>query len=194
MTAPSFLFLDANLIMYALGGLHPLRDPSKKILEKIKLGILQVFTNTEVLQEILYRYFSIRKNTFGEMAYIAVVNLCQAVLPVTLQDTDRALDLLKQYPQITSRDAIHAATMLNNGIKEILSANSHFDLIPGIRRIDPGGKVHIPEQTKGNLHKPVPEDLQETACGFLKGGFSLTDDLLKEHLKEQKPKKTPRSR
>jgi uncharacterized protein len=137
MTNPSFQFLDANLIMYSLGGPHPLREPSKKILDNIKQGRLGVVTNTEVLQEILYRYFSIGKNTLGELAYTAVIDLCEAVLPVTLQDTDRALELLKQYPQITSRDAIHAATMHNNGIKEILSADPHFDMIPGIRRIDP---------------------------------------------------------
>jgi uncharacterized protein len=140
MTGPSFQFLDANLIMYSLGGPHPLREPSKKILENIKGGRLGVVTNTEVLQEILYRYFSIKKQALGELAYTAVVDLCEAVLPVTLQDTDSALGLLKQYPPITSRDALHAATMLNNGIKEILSTDPHFDLIAGIRRIDPARK------------------------------------------------------
>jgi uncharacterized protein len=140
MTSHSFHFLDANLIMYSLGGPHPLQVPSKGILEKIKNDSLRVVSNTEVLQEILYRYFSIRKQALGELAYTAMIDLCQAILPVTLQDTDRALGLLKKNPQITSRDAIHAATMLNNGIKEILSADPHFDLIAGIRRIDPAAK------------------------------------------------------
>lgn len=139
MTGPSFQFLDANLIMYSLGGPHPLQVPSKGVLEKIKNDSLRVVSNTEVLQEILYRYFSLRKQALGELAYTAMIDLCQAILPVTIQDTDRALGLLKQYPQITSRDAIHAATMLNNGIKEILSTDPHFDLIAGIRRTDPKG-------------------------------------------------------
>jgi uncharacterized protein len=137
MTGQSFQFLDANLIMYSSGVPHPLRVPCKSILEKIKNGTLQVVSNTEVLQEILYRYFSIRKKALGELAYTAIIDLCEVILPVTLQETDRALELLKQYPQITSRDAIHAASMLNNGIEEILSTDPHFDLIPGIRRIDP---------------------------------------------------------
>ncbi|MBI4764399.1 MAG: type II toxin-antitoxin system VapC family toxin [Deltaproteobacteria bacterium] len=125
--------------MYSLGGPHPLQVPSKGVLEKIKNDSLRVVSNTEVLQEILYRYFSLRKQALGELAYTAMIDLCQAILPVTIQDTDRALGLLKQYPQITSRDAIHAATMLNNGIKEILSTDPHFDLIAGIRRTDPKG-------------------------------------------------------
>ncbi len=138
MTGSTFQFIDANLIMYALGGPHPLQDPCKKVFKQIKQGVVfGVITNTEVLQELLYRYFSIRKQTLGELAYSSMIDLCQEILPVTVQDTDRALELLKEYPMITSRDAIHAATMLNNGIKEILSTDPHFDLISGIRRINP---------------------------------------------------------
>jgi len=44
---------------------------------------------------------------------------------------------LKMVNGITSRDAIHAATMMNNGIKEIISTDPHFDLIHEIKRIDP---------------------------------------------------------
>ncbi len=130
-------FIDANVVMYSLGGSHPLRDPCKKILEKIKAQKIRVVTDTEVLQEILYRYFSIKKYTFGEIAYISMVQFCAKIFPVRVQDTDRALELLKTSPAITSRDAIHAATMINNGIKQILSTDTHFDLIPEIRRIDP---------------------------------------------------------
>ena len=137
MTGSTYQFLDANLIMYSLGGPHPLKDPSKRILNKIKQGVFQVVTNTEVLQEILYRYFSIRKPGLGELTYFAMINLCEKIIPVTVKDTDRALALLKEYPSITSRDAIHAATMLNNGVKDILSNDPHFDLIHGLRRIDP---------------------------------------------------------
>jgi AbrB family looped-hinge helix DNA binding protein len=60
--------------------------------------------------------------------------------------------------------------------------------------VKPGGKVHILEQTEGILIKPAPEDPLETACGFLKGDFSLTDDLLEEHFKEQKHETGRRSR
>jgi AbrB family looped-hinge helix DNA binding protein len=52
--------------------------------------------------------------------------------------------------------------------------------------VRPGGKVHILEQKEGILLKPAPDNPLETACGFLKGDFSLTEDLLREHSKEQK--------
>ena len=60
--------------------------------------------------------------------------------------------------------------------------------------VKPGGKVQLLEQAEGLLLKPAPQDPLETACGFLQGNFSLTNDLLKEHLKEQKHERTRRSR
>ncbi len=94
-------------------------------------------TNTEVLQEILHRYFSIGKPEIAEIAYTSTIKLCISVFPVTLAETETALELMKATPSITSRDAIHAATMINNGIKEIMSTDTHFDLIPQIKRVDP---------------------------------------------------------
>ena len=34
-------------------------------------------------------------------------------------------------------DAIHIATMLNRGILHIVSADTHFDSVAGIQRIEP---------------------------------------------------------
>ena len=137
MSAPQVLFIDANMIMYSMGGPHPLREPCKRFFEKIKSREILGVTNTEILQEILYRYFSIERRTVGEMAYQSIVEFCTDIFPVRVADTDKALEILKKVRGITSRDAIHSATMIHNGIKEIVSTDPHFDLIPEIKRIDP---------------------------------------------------------
>jgi len=72
-------FLDANLIMYSLGGPHPSREPCKRVLERIKSGEIRALTNTEVLQEILHRYFSIGKPDIAETAYTSMIQLCVTV-------------------------------------------------------------------------------------------------------------------
>lgn len=133
-------FLDANIIMYALGKEHPFKSPCRKYLEKIKKAEITVVANTEVLQEILHRYFSIRMPIIAEEAYSATKIICKEIYPVTVAETEKALALLKEFPSINARDAIHAATMLNNGIEKILSADPHFDLLRGIKRIGPGLK------------------------------------------------------
>jgi len=51
-------------------------------------------------------------------------------------------------------------------------------------KVNPGGKVKLLEEEGRIIIKPLPEDPIEAACGFLKGDFSLTQDLLKEHQKE----------
>jgi predicted nucleic acid-binding protein len=57
---------------------------------------------------------------------------------VTLADMHRPFDLLERYgTEITGRDAVHAATMLNNGLTHIISADGHFDIIEGITRLGP---------------------------------------------------------
>ena len=134
---PSVIFIDANLIMYSVGSNHPLREPCKRLLEKIRSREILGVTDTEVLEEILYRYFSMNRRTLGEIAYQSMVKLCTEIFPVTVADTDKALGILKQVDGITSRDAVHAATMIHHGIVEIISVDPHFDLIHEIKRIDP---------------------------------------------------------
>jgi len=137
INTPPVWFIDTNLIMYSIGNPHPLREPCKKILEKIKSREILGVTNTEVLQEILYWYFSIERGTLGEIAYQSMIEFCTDIFPVRVVDTDKALEILKRVNGITSRDAVHAATMIHNGIKEIISTDPHFDLIHEIIRIDP---------------------------------------------------------
>ncbi len=48
-----------------------------------------------------------------------------------------------------------------------------------------GGKVQIIEEIEGIMIKPVPDDPIIAACGFLKGDFSLIEDLLEEHRQER---------
>jgi predicted nucleic acid-binding protein len=139
MTKTLSLFLDANIIMYALGGPHPLQQPCRKFLTQTKSGTLTLVSDTEVLQEILYRYHSIKRADLAEKAYQAVVEMCMDIYPITLPVMDQALALLGHHPAITSRDAVHAAVMLQNGLSTIISADGRFDHIPGIQRVNPAG-------------------------------------------------------
>ncbi|WP_179137743.1 type II toxin-antitoxin system VapC family toxin [Candidatus Entotheonella palauensis] len=98
---------------------------------------LDVLVNTEVLQEILYRYGAIGELEKGlRLANLAVDQVGGNVLPVTLADMQLAFELMRQYgTSVKSRDAVHAATMLNNDLTYILSADRHFDQIESITRL-----------------------------------------------------------
>ncbi len=132
-------FLDTNIFMYAAGKAHPLKGPCLAILRRVAREEIEAVTNAEVLQEIVYRFGAIRELQHGiHLARLAVDQVAGAVLPVTLADIQRACDLLTRYgTRIKSRDAVHAATMLNNDVTHLISADTHFDAIEGITRIDP---------------------------------------------------------
>jgi len=127
------VFIDANIPMYAAGREHAHREPSLQFLEAVRQGEIEACTSTEVLQEILYRYWALRRIDVAREVYDLFVSICPIVFEITLSDTNRAVDLMEQH-ELSARDAIHAAVMLNRGIELIATFDADFERVPGIRR------------------------------------------------------------
>jgi predicted nucleic acid-binding protein len=96
---------------------------------------VEICTSTEVLQEILYRYTSLGRRDLAGSVYDLFVQLCPTVLPVTIADTDRARTMLVAASGLSVRDAVHAAVMLNNEVREIASFDAGFDDVRGVSRV-----------------------------------------------------------
>ena len=60
--------------------------------------------------------------------------------------------------------------------------------------LKPGGKVHLAEEEGRLVLTPVPADPIEAATGFLKGRFSLTQDLRRERRDEGRRERKAGSR
>jgi predicted nucleic acid-binding protein len=138
------VFIDTSVFMYARGKDHPLKAPCSNIIMTIaKTAALGSYggpvINTEVLQEILYRYVMLEKGDTGLSICRDIEALEVDVLPVTRDDMNRAFELFERYKgkNLPPRDLIHAAVMLNNGISNIISADKHFDAIKEIKRVRP---------------------------------------------------------
>ena len=123
--------------MYAAGGLHPHKEPSTRLLRQIAEGELEVVSDTEVLQELLYRYWHLRILERGLKLVEQVVSIVPVILPVATPDVVLASTLLTQHRRLEPRDAIHAAIMLNHGISRLYSYDRVFDLVPGLMRLEP---------------------------------------------------------
>ena len=136
-TDPETYFLDTSILMYAAGQRHPLREPCRSSLRAaVNLG-LKLVTDAGVLQEILHRYFSLRRPDVARTVYAAAVDLCEEVLPVYEKHTKRALELLLHHTRLSARDALHVATMEGQGIRLLLSTDGDFDGLKQVERIDP---------------------------------------------------------
>ena len=146
------VFLDSNVFIYAAGKPHHQKKPCVEILEDVESGAVEAVVNTEILQELLFRYHRIDLPDRGVELCRQILEYPLTVLPVDEDDVRRAIDLFEtSYEQgIRARDAIHAATMQNHGIGLIVSADKHFDDIAGIQRIDP--------MNYSSPAKPQPDD------------------------------------
>jgi len=133
----SIPFIDANIIMYTVGKEHKYKDLCSLLVRRIAEENIVVASDTEVLQEILYRYWLIGEFKRARETYNDFKSLISLMFPVTIDDVNLALELLERHQNIQPRDAIHAAVMLNNGLTRIYSTDVHFDEIKGIERIDP---------------------------------------------------------
>lgn len=132
-------FIDANVPMYAVGAEHPLKGPCVAVLEAIARGELQAVTDAEVLQELLHRY-----SALGGRARARAVEICRLflrvvheVLPITKEVIEEALELHLKFPRLPARDSLHWAVMRRHSLKNLLSADRHFDGLPGLTRHDP---------------------------------------------------------
>ena len=130
-------FIDTNIILCAAGGAHPQKEACIRVLRKIADGTIEATINSEVLQEILY--VLVRRGRREEAATLVhhLATLFPDLLPVTREDLLEACALIRRCPGLPVRDAVHAATMTGSGIRDIISVDSDFDAVEGLRRFDP---------------------------------------------------------
>lgn len=133
------VFLDANVFLYAVGAQHPLKAPSQQVLSLVGDGTLEAASNTEVVQEILHVLNRRGQRETALKLARHIIELLGPLLPVTQVDISVTCDLMDRYPVLSTRDAIHAATMLNNGISDIITSDGHFNAVRGIRSLPLAG-------------------------------------------------------
>lgn len=131
------IFLDTNIFLYVSGPAHPHRRACAALLQRIAKNDLEATTSSEVLQEILYVLDPRARRRDAITLTQHLLLLFPNLLPVSGRDAARACELLQRYPRISVRDAIHAATMLQNGVKRLVSVDPDFDQISEIRRLSP---------------------------------------------------------
>lgn len=123
--------------MYAAGGSHPLREPCRAALQRAVQAKARLVTDAEVLQELLHRYFALRRPEVARAIYRSTVDLCDEVLPISEAHTARALELLLEHARLSPRDALHVAVMEARRIRRLLSTDRDFDGLAQVDRVDP---------------------------------------------------------
>lgn len=128
-------FADTTVLAHAYGGAHPQQVPCQQILRRVATHAEDIHLSTEAIQEFIHHRMRRVDREVALRDARDVVDTC-VLHPFDAAVLARSLDLIAT-TSIRGRDAVHAATALENGFTEIISADPDFDSVPGLRRIDP---------------------------------------------------------
>lgn len=132
------IHVDANIPVYVWGREHPLKRAATDVFDLIALHPASFFTDAEVLQELLHRYRALGMWDSVRDKFAGFAELVSGrIEPMLEADVLAAADLAGRYPQLSARDLIHVAVMLRAGARHIVSADSGFDVITEVERLDP---------------------------------------------------------
>lgn len=126
-------FVDANVIVYAATE-SEYRDPCLRVLEAIAAGEADGRTSPAVLEEVWYVERSGRAGEFDGLAARAYT-IFTPLLPVT--DEAFRLALALRATKLGPADRVHVGTCRSHGIDVVVSADSAFSGLRGLRRVDP---------------------------------------------------------
>ncbi|MBI2601960.1 MAG: type II toxin-antitoxin system VapC family toxin [Deltaproteobacteria bacterium] len=113
------IFVDSNVIIYAVGRKHQLQHEARDFFLKAADKGANLVTSAEVLQELIHVYLPVNRVETMEAAFELVIGNIQKVLPVSEESVLIAKSLSYDNPGLEARDLIHAAICKIHNIKEI---------------------------------------------------------------------------
>lgn len=143
-----FLY-DTAVFVYAFGREHPYREACQRIVALAGEQKLRGEASADLVQELLHQRF--RKT--GDRALAArqareVAALC-ILHEVRPADVRRAVTVFEGGESLDARDAVFAALALNRNIGVVLSPDTDFDQVTGLRRVDPADEPAVDALTEG---------------------------------------------
>jgi predicted nucleic acid-binding protein len=129
--------LDTNVFIYARGRPDPYKDACAAILGQARTDPAAFGLDVETLQELLEVYSRRGERSTGVEIGVMVLKAFPDPFPVTRDQIEEAIDIVKGYRRLLPRDAIHASVVRTYGLEGIVSADRGFDRVAGLTRFDP---------------------------------------------------------
>lgn len=129
------ILIDSNVPMYLVGADHPNKIAARRLLESAVVQSQTLVTDAEVLQEVLHRYHAINRLDAIQPAFDLLLGLVSDVLPIEITTVQRAKEVMSSHPRLSARDAVHVAVMDLQGIKQLMSFDTGFDVRRDLERL-----------------------------------------------------------
>jgi uncharacterized protein len=113
------IFVDTNVLMYAVGGDHPLKHDAREFFREALDTERQLVTSAEVLQELMHAYLPVQRWETLDAALSLAAACIRVVWPVEHEDVLLARMLAHQQPGLGARDLMHLACCKRRGTETI---------------------------------------------------------------------------
>lgn len=131
------ILADTTVLAYAVGAAHPLREPCRELIARVRDGRLRASTTTEVVQEFVH--VRSRRRDRGDAVALgrAYATLFAPLTQPDRDDLDEGLAVFAEHTALGAFDAVLAAAARRRGAA-VVSADRGFDGVADLVRVDPG--------------------------------------------------------
>jgi uncharacterized protein len=130
------IVVDTTVLLYAVGGSHPLQRPAVRVIEAIRRRRVRANTTVEVVQEFAHVFG--RRRDRAEAAHLgrACATLLAPLLTPERSDLERGLTLYERHAGLGAFDAVLAAVAVGREAEALVSADRAFAAVPDLPYVD----------------------------------------------------------
>ena len=132
------IVLDTSVLVYAVGAEHPLRDPSRRLVEAIAAGRVDATTTIEVIQEFVHVRARRQGRADAAKAGRNFADLLAPLLVMPESSVEVGLRIFERSKELGVFDAFLAATALASGADALVSADRAFSSVTRLAHVVPG--------------------------------------------------------
>ncbi len=134
------IVLDTNVLVYAIGDAHPLREPAQRVVRAVGSGAVRGTTTIEVLQEFLHVAARRRDR---QLAARQAARYAATLAPILRAGEGELADALALFPareRLDAFDCLLATTVIAADATALVSADRAFAQIEGLPFVDLAGR------------------------------------------------------
>lgn len=132
------IVVDTTVLVYAVGEEHPLREPSRRLVQAFGDGRAEGTTSVEAIQEFVHVRARRRDRRDAVRLGRAFARLLSPLLLVEPSELEAGLRLFERHHALGAFDAVLAAAAMSHGAEALVSSDAAFADVPRLRFVDLG--------------------------------------------------------
>jgi predicted nucleic acid-binding protein len=132
------IFLDTNVLVYAIGTEHPAREPARRVIEAVTDGRTEATTTLDVIQEFVHVYSRRRPRSEAVLTGRRYATLLAPLAVPGPNELEAGLQLFEQHDGLGAFDAVLAATAQASDARALVSADRAFAAVKRLPFVELG--------------------------------------------------------